>query len=228
MNDHGTRTLSSLLPVAAVKAALLFAGDQDIRGYLNGICVEHSPRGIRLIATDGHRLIVCNVIEGDTAERDSVRFVIHRDVLKAALKLVQKRQLVVACEWTQTRSADPTREGVTVIGTAKITLGGINTNDIQDAMGKFPEWERIVPASPSGELAQFNVMYLADAAKAAALLRGGVAGYISIGHNGTSPALVNLSADAFAAIMPMRGDSQGEIKLPDWYTLPAPKVKKAA
>jgi DNA polymerase-3 subunit beta len=229
MNDHGTRTLQCELPVSAIKACLLFAGKDDIRGYLNGMCVEHTPKGIQLIACDGHRLIVYNV-EGAEPAEVSTRFVISRAVLASALKLVPKGNVAISCVWSQTRSADPTRQGVTVIGASSINVGGVVTADVQDALGKFPEWERIVPQTVSGEVSQFNVLYLADAAKAAALLKGGcgVAGYISVGHNGTSAALVNLSSDAFAAIMPMRGDAQADIKLPDWYTLPAPKVKKAA
>lgn len=227
MTDHGTRTLQCELPIAALKACLLFAGKDDIRGYLNGICVEHTRKGIQLVAVDGHRMIVYNV-EGAESTADPMRFVISRAVVASALKLVPKGNVAIACVWTQTRSADPARQGVTVIGTASINVGGIVTADLQDGLGKFPEWERTVPQTVSGEVSQYNVMYLADAAKAASLLKGGVTGYISVGHNGTSPALINLAENAFAVIIPMRGDPISGIKLPDWYTLPAPKVKKAA
>lgn len=227
--EHGTKELSSLLPVAAIKAALLFAGDQDVRGYLNGVCVEHSPRGLRLVATDGHRMIVYNV-DGAECTEDTIRFVIARDVLKAALKLVPKRGDSIVCTWKQTRSPDPERPGVTVIGSAVVTVGEITTQDLQDHLGKFPDIERVIPREVTGEVAQYDVEYLAEAKKAAILLGNR---FISVGYNGTSPALINLSANAFAIVMPRRGDAPSDIRLPEWYaptlkTVKEPKVKAAA
>lgn len=48
---------------AALKAALLQAGKQDIRYYLNGICVEAYEKETRIIATDGP---ICSLLNSQT------------------------------------------------------------------------------------------------------------------------------------------------------------------
>lgn len=225
MNHQATTTLKCALPISAIKAALLFAGKEDIRGYLNGLCVEFAPGTVRLIAVDGHRLIVQNIplMEDAPSCAAPVRFVVARDAVNAALKLAPKRTVAIECTYTQTTEPDTTRVGVTIVSVARIDFGGVNAVDLQATLGRFPEWERVVPNACSGELAQYNADYLADAQKAGALLGNR---FISVGYNGTSPALITLTDNAFAIVMPMRGADPTEIKLPGWYANPG--AKKAA
>jgi hypothetical protein len=114
---------------------------------------------------------------------------------------------------------------VTIQHCARVTVGELAAEDIQDRCGKFPDYERIIPMTPSGEVAQFNALYLADCAKAADLLgRTRIKGYVTVAHNGTSAALVDLGEHAFAVLMPCRGEPM--TCPPDWYT--AAPAKAAA
>ena len=79
----------------------------------------------------------------------------------------------------------------------------------------------------SGEVAQFNALYLADCAKAADLLGcASPKGCVTVAHNGTSAALVHLGGIAFAVLMPFRGEQMESP--PDWYTASAAAPDKAA
>ncbi len=217
-----TKTLTCEIPTAAIKAAILFAATDDIRKYLVGACVEHSPQGVRLIATDGHRMLVQRIAIADETS-ETTRYVVSLEVLKAAVKLAGAlKHGIVSCIWTQDTNPDATRPGVQCVSCATITLHGISTVDVQDDFGKFPVWDRLPPREPSGVLAQFNVMYLADCGKARGLLLGKGKEYVSIGHNGSGPALVPLTDDAFAVVMPMRGDT--EFHLPAWMDSKASKT----
>jgi len=222
MNTETTETLVTVLETSAtvpqIKAALLFTGVRDIRSYLNGLCIEHGPRGVRMIATDGHRVFIANMGESGSSEKP-VRYVIERRVLEAAVKMVGKNESV-SIQWVQTMRPDPQRPGVVIVECAKITAAGIPTTDVQDKFGRFPDYERVIPASTTGEIAQLNARYLADAAKAKYLLNGGsgVEGFIYVHHNGNGPAFVELCADAFAIVMPCLSDKPDEMQLPEWYT----------
>lgn len=233
-----TETLSVSIPVPMLKAAMLFAAKDDmVRKYLVGVCIEHGPRGVRVLATDGHRMFVGNVAVDERAPESAresmkraepLRYVVSRDVIANAIKGHGGKRFSAPVEfvWERETKPDPEREGVVIVSCARITVGVVAfgqqvTTDVQDNMGRFPEYERIIPAKTSGKLAQFNAEYIADCAKARETLndsRRGVTGYISIQHNGDSAAFVSLSADAFAIVMPMRGDKQCKDNLPEWFT----------
>jgi len=73
-----------MLDRAKLKAAARFAADsKDRRLSLHGVLVEASPAGVRLVATDGHVLLVARAAgEPDT---DTWTGIIPSDVIKAAL-----------------------------------------------------------------------------------------------------------------------------------------------
>jgi DNA polymerase III sliding clamp (beta) subunit (PCNA family) len=218
-----TRTITAEVSIAQLKAALLFAPKSDVvRAYLVGVCFDYQPqRCMRLVATDGHRMIVMNLGGEPNAAGISsgARFVVSRDVLDRAVKAYAKEQSIQVT-WSQDTDADPERPGVVIVRCAKITVGELPTTDVQDNSGRFPGYERIVPAKTSGKTAQFNALYLADCAKAADWLkatkrRDEVSGFINVAHNGDSAALVDLGESAFAIVMPCRPGA--EPALPDWY-----------
>ena len=66
-----TKTRNVEIRIVALKAALLFAPKHDVRAYLCGACIAHGPNGVRLVATDGHRLLVVTLT--DTPQNLSVR-----------------------------------------------------------------------------------------------------------------------------------------------------------
>ena len=62
-----------------IQAALLFAAKKDIRYYLNAVLVETTPGETRLVATDGHALLVQRYA---AVNAETVSVVIPRDVLE--------------------------------------------------------------------------------------------------------------------------------------------------
>ncbi len=209
-----TRTLTCELTPGQIKAALLFASKLDTRGYLNGICIDYTAHGVRLIATDGHRLL-CIQVNDTPVDGSPQRFVIGREVLESVVKGFGKVP-GYACVWEQTTSPDPQRAGVTIVGLATIHLHGVATTDVQDTMGKFPEYERIIPEQCSGKTGQFNSAYITDCAKARKALGIGYSDHVFIAHNGEhGAALVEISDKAFAVVMPMRGEVT--VTRPLWF-----------
>lgn len=223
-----TNTLNAEVTIAQLKAALLFVPKGDIRGYLNGVCVEHNANGARMIATDGHRMLVMKLNTDQDIEPQTptvVRYVISRAMADMSAKANSKRGSV-ALVWEQTNSPDPERPGVIIVGNAVIHIAGIPTTDVQDKSGKFPDYERLVPSAVSGDMAHYNSAYLHDCTKAMHLLARRPAAAIGsafIAHNGFGPGLVLLNDSAFAVIMPMRGDPGTQA--PGWFTQSAAPTK---
>jgi DNA polymerase III subunit beta len=100
---------------------------QDVRYYLNGMLLELREGRIRAVATDGHRLAMC---EAETSTGDTVQVIVPR---KGVLEL--HRML-------------GTEDGNATIafGTnhLRVTLGGARlTTKLID--GRFPDYERVLP-----------------------------------------------------------------------------------
>jgi hypothetical protein len=179
-----------------LKAALLFASDEQTRYYLKGVHLLRRGDHLRITATDGHRLF-CAMQTLD-APGDNFDIILPRDGLKKALTGVHRNCEVLALdlEWYRDR-----------VNRDRVKRAVLNDLAMPPVDGTFPTIERVVPDANSidGETASFNPLYLADIGKAAKLLGAGVADF-HLGHNGTSPALVTFggTADALAVIMPLR------------------------
>lgn len=106
---------------------------QDVRYYLNGTLLETDGKTLRMVATDGHRLAIAET------------------TLSNAGKTVQAQQVIVP------------RKGVLELqrilgseGEVEITVGSnhirLQIGDIRFTSklidGKFPEYSRVIPASP--------------------------------------------------------------------------------
>ena len=211
-----TRTLTAEVTIAQMKAALLFIDKTDVvRGYLNGVCIDHTPKGTRMIATDGNRLIVLRVDE-TPVEGEPTKYVIGREILETVAKLHSKA-VSVAVVWEQDSNPDPEKEGVTVVSVPRVTVAGIPTVDVQVVSGPFPDYTKVIPKKCSGKLAQFNPSYIMDCAKARKLFvssRGTIVDFVPIAHNGDEGAMVYIADGVFAVVMPMRGDV--EMTPPAW------------
>ena len=174
-----------------LKAALLFASDEETRYYLRGLHLLRRGDHLRITATDGHRLFCA--MQTLTMAGDDFDVILPRDGLKKALTGVHRNCEVLALdlEW----DGDRVKRAV------------LNDLAMTPVDGTFPTIERVVPDANAitGEVAAFNPVYLADIGKAAKLLGAGVADF-HLGYNGTSPALVTFggTADALAVIMPLR------------------------
>ena len=108
---------------------------QDVRYYLNGMLLETGGKLIRSVATDGHRLALCQA-ELDGPDLDEQQVIVPR---KGVLEL--QRLL----------SGEGAVDVVLGANHVRIELDGIRfTSKLID--GRFPEYERVIPKDSSNEL----------------------------------------------------------------------------
>jgi len=183
----------------ALKAVSLFAGQKDIRYYLNGVLVECTPLQTRLIATDGH---ACGIHRADAKDENtgSAELIVPNEIVAQLLKLKCGKSLAdvvtltVPDDITEKRDQECRAEfqGVTFV--------------FKPTDGKFPDYRRIVPSELSGEVAQFQAEFLMRCSKASIAL-GSKKGLFQLAHNGQGAALASIDANMVVIIMPFRGEA---------------------
>ncbi len=107
---------------------------QDVRYYLNGMLLETSDGHLRAVATDGHRLALCQT-ELDAKVDEQQVILPRKGVLELQRLLSDEGDLNVELGSNHIR----------------IQLDGIRfTSKLID--GRFPEYERVIPKESSNEL----------------------------------------------------------------------------
>jgi len=108
---------------------------QDVRYYLNGLLVETGSKHVRAVATDGHRLALCQVaLEGGKMPEKQV-IVPRKGVLELQRLMSGEGNLGLELGSNHIR----------------IQLDGIRfTSKLID--GRFPEYERVIPKDTANEL----------------------------------------------------------------------------
>jgi len=108
---------------------------QDVRYYLNGLLLETGGKVLRAVATDGHRLALCEVeVDGGDAPEQQV---------------IVPRKGVMELQRLMSGEGDLTIE----LGTnhIRIQLEGIRfTSKLID--GRFPEYDRVIPQDTSNAM----------------------------------------------------------------------------
>jgi len=108
---------------------------QDVRYYLNGMLLETGGKFLRAVATDGHRLAMCEA-ELDGPGLDEQQVIVPR---KGVLEL----QRLMSGEGSLNIELGPNH--------VRIQLEGIRfTSKLID--GRFPEYDRVIPKESSNEL----------------------------------------------------------------------------
>jgi len=105
---------------------------QDVRYYLNGLLFETEGKSLRAVATDGHRLALCETKLDSPAKTAQQVIVPRKGVLELQRILGTEGQLELA------------------IGTnhVRVQIGDIRfTSKLID--GRFPEYGRVVPSAPT-------------------------------------------------------------------------------
>ena len=107
----------------------------DVRYYLNGLLLETSGNTLRAVATDGHRLALCEAgLEGGSLPEQQV-IVPRKGVLELQRLLSGEGALVIELGTNHVR----------------IQLDGIRfTSKLID--GRFPEYERVIPQDTSNSM----------------------------------------------------------------------------
>ena len=107
---------------------------QDVRYYLNGMLLETGGGHLRAVATDGHRLALCQA-EVDSKVDDQQVIVPRKGVLELQRLMSGEGDLNIELGANHVR----------------IQLDGIRfTSKLID--GRFPEYERVIPKESSNEL----------------------------------------------------------------------------
>ena len=108
---------------------------QDVRYYLNGLLIETSKKHLRAVATDGHRLALCEVeLDGGAAS--------ERQVIVPRKGVMELQRLL---------SGEGGVELELGSNHIRVQLDGIRfTSKLID--GRFPEYERVIPEEADNEL----------------------------------------------------------------------------
>ena len=104
---------------------------QDVRYYLNGLLLETDGKALRAVATDGHRLAICEMELVDKARSTHQVIVPRKGVLELQRILGTEGEIELAVGTNHVRAK---------IGDIRFTSKLID--------GRFPEYSRVIPASP--------------------------------------------------------------------------------
>lgn len=211
------------------RIAYTCASTETTRYYLNGVCIQPAPdgRGVVMVATDGHRMIV---VRDETAQAHN---------LPAGGVIVQASKDQLRTFKTPRKTTNPGDKL-----TLKITASPSVTDDLRGAKltcemhegetlkgtiflqavdGSFPDWTRIVPRPEKAGETQgtFNAQYLESFAAISgefAKLEGASLSSMSILQDGPgNPALIRFGlAPAFGVLMPQSKQDAGGV--PEWMS----------
>ncbi len=120
----GQKALKKLIDKTAFAMA-----QQDVRYYLNGMLFEVTAGRLRTVATDGHRLAMCDA-EARTETGDRMQVIVPRKGVQELARLL----------------SDDDGEVTITLGSNHIraTVGNVTfTSKLID--GKFPDYERVLP-----------------------------------------------------------------------------------
>src|SRR3981189_823672 len=104
---------------------------QDVRYYLNGLLLETEGKALRAVATDGHRLALCEMEPSGKAQATHQVIVPRKGVLELQRTLGTEGTIELAIGTNHVRAQ---------IGEIRFTSKLID--------GRFPEYARVIPANP--------------------------------------------------------------------------------
>ncbi len=102
---------------------------QDVRYYLNGLLLEATPKRLRSVATDGHRLALSDM-QADLGVEGSLQIIVPRKAITELQRLLDEGQEELRLFVTGNH--------------LRVQLGAIRfTTKLID--GRFPDYERVIP-----------------------------------------------------------------------------------
>lgn len=203
MIDHIT------IDAGMFRAVALCASSEETRYYLRGVALQVRDGQARIVATDGHRLMIHSF---ETHFPGDVGIIIPIEAIKRAFTGWKKA-------W----------ERILVQGSGRDwKIGDVAFAPID---GTFPDYSRVFPNMSDGSagvVAQFNPAYIGDMGKAGKFFGERP----TIHHFGESPALVTFGdrGDVLGLIMPLRGAPRttADLKMLIEASLPLPAKQEAA
>ncbi|PZP65235.1 MAG: hypothetical protein DI604_25025 [Delftia acidovorans] len=191
-----------------------FISSEETRYYLRGVFIHsHQTKGVYLVATDCHRLMVAH---DETGSTDTKGVIVQLD--KAAL-LACKPAKGDLGERLVRVSNDGRAEVLAPWGEEHKPVAMCHDSIVD---GTFPDYARVAfPSVTDPSPATFNHRYVAEFGAAAASLTGNKNAGLRIIAAGENPALVRFSGveHAYGVIMPIR--HSGSDTIPYFMTMPA-------
>lgn len=130
-----TITLSQEVLHTLIEKTHFSMAQQDVRYYLNGMLLETRGKHIKAVATDGHRLALCQAELSGAKLKEQQVIVPRKGVLELQRLLGGDGEVAIELGENHVR----------------VALGGIRfTSKLID--GRFPEYERVIPKESSNEL----------------------------------------------------------------------------
>lgn len=105
---------------------------QDVRYYLNGLLLETDGTTLRAVATDGHRLALCEASLAEKAKTSQQVIIPRKGILELQRLLGSEGPLELSIGTNHVRAQ---------IGDVRFTSKLID--------GRFPEYGRVIPANPT-------------------------------------------------------------------------------
>ncbi len=102
---------------------------QDVRYYLNGLLLDVSPKRVRTVATDGHRLAFSELVR-ETGIKESFQVILPRKSVLELYRLLDASDEEVVLQLGQGQVQ------------ADIDVVKLTTKTIE---GRFPDYERVIP-----------------------------------------------------------------------------------
>ncbi|WP_295802299.1 DNA polymerase III subunit beta [uncultured Microbulbifer sp.] len=120
-----------------IEATSFAMAQQDVRYYLNGLLLECRPQQLRAVATDGHRLALCDRDAPGLNVSAPIQAIVPR---KGVLELARLLE-----------DTDESAEVVLGNNHIRVNSGQFTfTSKLVD--GKFPDYERVLPRSTGNEI----------------------------------------------------------------------------
>jgi len=119
-----------------LKRSAFAMAQQDVRYYLTGLLLEISPERLRAVATDGHRLALCDAEEAPEVE-DEKSAILPRKAVMELERLLGQADKTVTVALTSTHARFD-------FGHRKLTTKLID--------GQFPDYDRVIPQSSNKRL----------------------------------------------------------------------------
>ena len=119
---------------------------QDVRYYLNGMMLEIANGSLTAVATDGHRLAVCQY-EADISSTDTRQIILPRKAVTELSRLLEDSDSVIRIKLSENHIRIELPE---VMFTSKLIDG------------KFPDYKQVIPSSTDKEMScEREVLYQA-------------------------------------------------------------------
>lgn len=127
------------LPIALIDAALEVAARGDVRFYLNTVRVHAVGGQLRVVATDGHRMLVLShgtdAEDGALPEWTAEGVLIDREALRETVALLRRNSLGGFCTVAYGTGHKQVEVG---------SDNGFATFRVNAVEGKFPDYERVL------------------------------------------------------------------------------------